>query len=257
MTNSVNAGRESARSRRMMLIVTTALCSGMTAPAFAQTTSPPYRNLDANGVDLTLGDFVMNFPEGSIGSGQAALSLVRQYNSSAPSQWDGYSFRISTSGPTITVVVSQAGRYSDTFTSSSGSGSFAPVKQNGATLSGGGGSYVYQAADGTKVSFTNAWGNDGIATNICGTGGVATNCSLQPTSITSPDGMVVNIGYAFRTTSTNFLVWRIQSVSNSFGYSITFNYQGSLPMSPLVQWQTRRRPNSSTTTSARLRLRER
>jgi YD repeat-containing protein len=34
-------------------------------------------------------------------------------------------------------------------------------------------------------------------------------------------------------------VWRIGSISNGFGYSIAFAYQGNLPMSSLAQWQTR------------------
>lgn len=224
---------------RALLVLSTALCSSLAAPAFAQVTSPPYRNLDANGVDLTLGDFVMNFPEGTIGSGQAALPLIRQYNDIAPSQWDGYSFRISTAGSTITVRVSRSGRYTDTFTKTTGTTTFTAAKQNGATLSGSSDTYIYQAADGAKVTFSNAWGNDGNATNICGTGGVTTNCSLQATAITAPNGATINLGYSFRTSGTNFLVWRIGSINNSFGYSINFTYQGNLPMSPLAQWQTR------------------
>ena len=40
-------------------------------------TTPPRRALDANGVDLISGTFPFNFAEGSIGSGEAELALLR------------------------------------------------------------------------------------------------------------------------------------------------------------------------------------
>jgi len=220
---STTVGRRHLRARAF-LVLSTALCSSVAAPAFAQVTSPPYRNLDANGVDLTLGDFVMNFPEGAIGSGQAKLALTRQNNGNYPSQWDGYTFQHTVNGTTSTVVIGQAGRYADVFTDS-GAGSFSPTKQNGATLNIVGSSYVYQAADGTTVTFTNPWGSDGTPNGFCFSGSV--NCTLVATSITSPDGMTVNLTYRFWGVGTAFAAWRIMSIGNSFGYSIGFTYQNN------------------------------
>jgi len=224
MTNTVRPGRQPRRGRLALFSLTTILCSGLAAPAFAQ--SVAFRNLDANGVDLTLGDFVMNFPEGSIGSGNSALSLVRQNNGNYPSQWDGYTFQLSTVGSTMKAVVGQLGHKVDVFTKPSGSG-FTSNKQNGATLTLVGETYVYQTADGTKVVFDNLWGNDGIATNICFTGGVGTNCSLQASTITTPNGQTATLTYRFRTTNTNFFIWRLASVTNSSGYAIKFTYQNN------------------------------
>ncbi len=54
------------------LLASTALAS----PALAQSASPPFLQTDENGVDVTTGKFVYALPEGSIGSGDGAVSLV-------------------------------------------------------------------------------------------------------------------------------------------------------------------------------------
>lgn len=90
--NIIESGRARGRKgRRVALALSTSLVSGLAAPALAQ--APEYRNLDANGVDLTKGDFVMSFKEGSIGSGPAELALVRRNVTHKPTQWDQLSFR--------------------------------------------------------------------------------------------------------------------------------------------------------------------
>ena len=60
-TNLLRAGALSCA-----LLASTAL----TAPALAQT-AQQFRQPDANGVDVTHGDYLMNFVEGSIGSGDS------------------------------------------------------------------------------------------------------------------------------------------------------------------------------------------
>ena len=60
----------------------------LASAASAQLTGPAFRNLDSNGVDLTQGDYVLNFVEGSIGSGIDQLTLVRTNTSGRGSQWD-------------------------------------------------------------------------------------------------------------------------------------------------------------------------
>jgi hypothetical protein len=64
-----------ARALACVLLTGTALCGLAAAPAAAQ--APTFRNLDPNGVDLVKGDFLTSFPEGSIGSGEAELALLR------------------------------------------------------------------------------------------------------------------------------------------------------------------------------------
>ena len=66
--------RNLLRAGALACALMTSTC--LTAPALAQS-QPEFRNLDANGVDLTRGDHVLGFTEGVVGSGQAALALER------------------------------------------------------------------------------------------------------------------------------------------------------------------------------------
>ena len=61
-----------ARAIACALLAGTAYC-GLTAQPAAAQTAREHRALDSNGVDLTHGDFVLSFVEGSIGSGEAQL----------------------------------------------------------------------------------------------------------------------------------------------------------------------------------------
>src|ERR1700755_3090411 len=61
-----------ARALACALLAGTALAGLAAAPAHAQA-GKLHRAPDANGVDLTWGDYVMRFKEGSIGSGEAEL----------------------------------------------------------------------------------------------------------------------------------------------------------------------------------------
>ncbi|HLL58417.1 MAG TPA: hypothetical protein VK391_00810, partial [Allosphingosinicella sp.] len=79
-----------ARTLACALLASTAYCGLTAAPAAAQSNAQPaYRALDENGVDLTHGDFVLSFLEGSIGSGEGELALVRERLGNDPSSWDG------------------------------------------------------------------------------------------------------------------------------------------------------------------------
>ena len=211
------------------------------APAYAQ--SPMYRNLDANGVDLTLGDYVMAFKEGSIGSGDGELALLRQNNGNYPSQWDGYTLQQTVSGGVTTVVVGFPGQKADKFIG----GNPNSVTGNGATLTFGTDptyafSYVYTAPDGTKVLFINPWGNDGITTNFCISTG--TFCSLVPATIARPNGASVSIAWRLWQQPNNFFTWRMTSVTSNYGYAIKFTYQtnplgGGGGSYPPAGWYTR------------------
>src|SRR5699024_10349601 len=133
--------------------LTTIHASGLAAPATAQS----FRNLDENGVDLTLGDYVMSFTEGSIGSGPAELALVRRDVTNRPTQWDKLTFHITGSGGSTLVTIGREGGYVDKFT---GSG-LANAKANGGTLTRSNPAYyTYQLADGTSITFENPSGGD-------------------------------------------------------------------------------------------------
>lgn len=212
---------------------------------------PDFRNLDANGVDTINGDLVLNVPEASIGSGDAALTLLRQNGSLASSQWDGYFFVRTRSGSTTTVRIGLPDRSGDTFVNG------VSTKSNGATLTGGPNAYTYRRADGTSVTFTdqNAPGSsDGIITNFCGSEGTANSCELLPTTITEPDGRTVTLvfgrysypGVPQGGQPTTVYGKRLWSITNSFGYQIKFSYSsgglganGSGSAPPPTNWLTR------------------
>jgi RHS repeat-associated protein len=217
------------------LLAGTAYCGLAAAPASAQT-GPTYRNLDSNGVDLVRGDFLTSFPEGSIGAGDAELALLRMLGATGgsgtagSSQWDHIVLSIVSSGTWV-----DFGSRTDKFPG---------AEVRGATLSGSANSYQYRSPDGTIIAFGDPTEN-GTATNFCD-GSTKPSCMLVPTSITAPDGKVVNINYEFWTlcieTAANsgppyYLPMegepstidcqytpRIASVTNSFGYEIRFAY---------------------------------
>jgi RHS repeat-associated protein len=225
-----------AKALACALLGGTALC-GLSAPASAQS-SPTFRNLDSNGVDLVRGDFLTSFVEGSIGSGEAELALLRMVGATGSngttgsSQWDHIFFNIVPSGTYV-----DFGSRNDRFPG---------AESRGASLTGSGNSYRYFAPDGTVIAFADPSG--GTDSNFCN-GTVTPSCILFPVSITSPDNKVVDINYEFWTRCTtpsgggggggppeeprdddpdpiNVCAYetRIGSVSNSYGYEIRFAY---------------------------------
>src|SRR3954469_10105231 len=101
------------------LPASTAIAGRAPSPAAGQA-AHPYRHVDANGVDLTWGDFLAAFTEGSIGSGEAELVVVRTGVWGAGSfpgnghQWDHIQFTQVTSGGVTSYAVVQ-GSSSETF----------------------------------------------------------------------------------------------------------------------------------------------
>jgi hypothetical protein len=134
-----------------LLLTTTAL----TAPARAQSAPPPrFNQVDANGVDLFTGEFFFSMAEGSIGSGEGELALVRNWAGPAgwTDNWSGVLYTRSIGGTGQIVV--EFGNYSDTFSISGGT--YTSTKADGATLTGLSGDYRYTASDGTQIDFASA-----------------------------------------------------------------------------------------------------
>jgi YD repeat-containing protein len=191
----------------------------LSAPALAQ--RPEFRHLDENGVDLVEGDFVTSIVEGSIGSGDAKLELRRMLGNTGTngtvgaSQWDMILFNITPSGTYVD--------FGDRLAK------FPGAQARGQTLTGSGGSYVYRAADGTTISFGDPTGMGGVYCD-----GSQSTCILLPMGITSPDGKTVSFNYEFWTQCTRptqideepvcSYSPRLAGVSNSYGYSVAFNY---------------------------------
>src|SRR5207253_8537008 len=184
MTNRI-----SRRAIACALFASTALCGLTAQPAHAQQAqAQKFRALDANGVDLTWGDFVMDFVEGSIGSGDSELALVRNapwrdgvYDANSNNlNWD----RIWLSTDSIHTTIFVGSRFEQ----------FSPTGSlpSGSSLSGSGGSYTYRTADGTVISFGDPTGGYQTSSQYCNGSGQS-QCILLPLSITSPDGRTVNI----------------------------------------------------------------
>ncbi|MFL6843483.1 MAG: hypothetical protein ACJ8ER_01215, partial [Allosphingosinicella sp.] len=208
------------------LLTATAYCGFNAAPAAAQA-APTFRALDPNGVDLVKGDFLTSFPEGSIGSGEAELALLRMVGATGTNGTRGLS-----QFDHIMLNSSSTGTYVDF---GSRNDAFPAANARGATLSGGGDSYAYRAPDGTAIAFGDPSGNSGGGTtNFCDGSGTQSTCILVPTAITSPDGKTVTLEYEFwrlcilshQIDVPNDCTYtpRISSISNSFGYSVLFSY---------------------------------
>jgi RHS repeat-associated protein len=233
-----------ARSLACALLATTAFC-GLTARPAAAQTAHTYRQLDANGVDLTHGDFLASFVEGSIGSGESELTLVRSgvwwgggYNSNGH-QWDQIQFNQAPSGNgfRFTIII---GGHSETF---DGTGTIF----SGSSLSGGGGSFTYVRADGTRIEFGDPAGSVNAASNFCNGSEGQEYCSLLPLEIDSPDGNSVALDWDIRVHfrnggADNIYFARIVRVSNGFGYSIGFTYASNdhfVTSAPPESWHQR------------------
>ncbi len=191
-----------------VLLATTCLSTFFVSPALAQTTDIPsaYKNIDENGVDLTDGSFNFSLVEGSIGSGEGLLSLIRyDADGSSLDNWEGLALHVEDG--TVTVLL---GNRSEAF-ADNGTG-FVSEQGNGATLTGSGNSFTYRNADGTQIMFGKADGQtDPCASNA--------NCSLVALSVQEPGGKTVSLQW--QALGANVCLTR---VSNNFRYAMDVAY---------------------------------
>jgi RHS repeat-associated protein len=217
-------GRRIARA----ILASTALAGGcLAAPAWADS---PHPNLDANGVDLTTGEFSLRLPIYSIGSGQAELPLTA-YTGSLDN-WTNIEFHQSGFGGVTTVSIT-LGTSFDTFTSADG---FAVSKRGtGATITMNGNAATYRTLDGVSITFNNPNPQyfPGGTSLFCNDTTNA-NCFLLPTTVSGKSGMAVGFDWNVEPNCTDPQepdtsgncneYWRLRSVSNSAGYAITWAY---------------------------------
>ncbi|HMG47933.1 MAG TPA: hypothetical protein VK614_10790, partial [Allosphingosinicella sp.] len=223
--------------------------SCLTAPAIAQTSEPARRAIDANGVDLISGTYPSFLSEGTIGSGEGAITIARHGTSAGGiGNWQNMHASQSVSGSTISVLLVFGDR-SEEFTSTGG-GAFVPRQANGATLTGGNHSdFTYTGADGVVMTFgapvDDAWG----ASNLCSHQYAAQHgCYALPTSLAQPNGATVSFVWDVHANCVNDegaehndcnYTWRLSGLSNSFGYTAGFPYASNTVyphQNPSVDW---------------------
>jgi RHS repeat-associated protein len=229
------SARNNVCKLRSILLAGAVLVPAFASTGFAQTATPAFRNLDGNGVDLTHGDVLIDFKEGSVGSGKSELAIRRWSGVPSGTQWDSVTFtRYSTlvgGAYKTTVVIGNEGRWSDIFEGSNDAG-YVAKKNNGAVLVGGGANFTYISPNGTETTFSDPSFNSGGETNFCvdGRPDVAT-CFLLPSEIKDPSQSSVYLTWELHGIfqGDNFpqdasYNWRLSRVANAFGYAIDFAY---------------------------------
>ncbi|HYJ52555.1 MAG TPA: hypothetical protein VEW04_05230, partial [Allosphingosinicella sp.] len=226
--------------------------TGLTAPALAQSSEPAHRAIDANGVDLISGTYPFELTEGTIGSGQAVITVERHgTDPGGVGNWQNMYLYQSVSGG-VTYVTIMLGDRSERFTYNGSS--YTPAQNNGARLTGGNHSdFTYTAADGTVIVFGAATDDQNGASNLCShSNSDQTNCYAVATGLTQPDGMTVTFGWDVHANCASQFnpdgsldctyAWRLDTVENSYGYAVDFDYVSnsvSLHQNPAPNWYKR------------------
>lgn len=227
------------------------MASAFVAPALsiptlvqAQSQNFLFRQFDENGVDVTHGDFLLDFEEASIGSGDARLALKRRDGSGRGSDWDHVELQISndmsggTYGPLIFSVLTGDGT-KHTFRRNMGT-TFIPIKSDGAKLTGSGDVYTYTSPRGDKITF--GWPQTATrnvqASNLCqwDTETIYVEpCRLIPLEVNLANGLKTRLHWEHQEhyDSRRQIAYRLTKIDNNLGTAILVNY--SAPVVPGVQ----------------------
>ncbi len=194
------------------------------APALAQTQIPPpepFQPVDANGVNLQTGNFLVSSPTIAIGPKQGGLSYSAQYDTQAGAWRHGTAGGISAvQGPPPAPVypyttVTLMGQ-SMTFMKSPVTGLYQPVDDPSATLTLSGGILTLTLSDGSQAVYDQP--ND-LVRFFSNKG--------QTGKLTKPSGEILTFTYAVTTVVVGpetVTTSRIQSITNNFGYQLHFDY---------------------------------
>lgn len=214
MPNSIGVERKNLRARRTLLAVSTILCSGLAAPALAQSQSPvsvpPAREtIDDNGVDLGSGNFNLTVRQVSIGNGKSSLKFERYWVTDG---WrNNFSMSIRASGSKAIVSIGNA---SVSFTSIGGF--YTPDDGMGESLTATSGTYTYTDRNGAVFSFDRSYAPYWYYGNV----------DALATSVTYPSGETIKLTYK-NFQAPVYLSTRLQSVNSNFGYQIKLSYAAS------------------------------
>lgn len=222
--------------RRLFLVMSTALCSGWAAPAFAQIVHPIHTSVDDNGVDLINGNFVITILEGSIGSGKGGVSLTRTRfgQGSWADNWSGGLFFQTANG--VTKAYAIQGSISEGFTQTAVG--FQSISGDGSTLTASGNTYTLTTSNGTKILYSSDLAMFPMRGSACSQIGSSSPSCYLPTSVTRPDGMAFTIKWTFanfcpgqRTRTPDCAsgasYYRLAGVASGAGYGFRINYATS------------------------------
>jgi RHS repeat-associated protein len=240
MTMSRERFQAATRLLRATIAAAPAALALLCGAAFAQSGPEPLParlQVDGNGVDLVAG--TLNLPGPSISVGQpGAGGLTFSLFYSGTGWRANVAGTISNSGSTYFV---SKGSAADTFSSSGGG--FVSTKGSGATLSGGAGGFTYISADGTESTY--------YSDPVGKVGWPAEPNQALLLQEKRPDGNIVWYNWDSKTICLvddpefpgcefQQTAFRLQSVSNSFGYQIHFDYANNNPTTSaeLTSWKT-------------------
>lgn len=237
MVRPIHVGRRRLSARRLLLSVTTILCSGLAVPAFAQDLAdapiPPERQVfDRNGIDLTRGVITLPDVSLSIGSGDVGLT----FNQLGENSFHAGIYTDNSNSNDRDVII---GGVTTKFVNTAGV--YVPDKGNGETLTVSGSTYTLTRRNGETILFEFTPFGTGLDRNYydrAKTLGVATR-------ITRPSGEVILLHYALTSRTvmggprvgshvTNYV--RVQSVTSSSGYQLKFTYLANLSTSAIADW---------------------
>ena len=154
MTNSPNVGRVRLHTRRALLAVSTILCSGLAAPALAQSTPsnlPDQPLVDDQGFDLLSKGFQAQAESLSVGDDQTGMEFHRKW---IDGTWvHNYNFEFSIT-PVVGGISTAQGIIGDSpFFITLNNGVYTDASGAGKTFYQSGSGYIVLLKDGTKVVF--------------------------------------------------------------------------------------------------------
>jgi RHS repeat-associated protein len=203
-----------------LLLIVSAIAA---SPAMAQvgTDLPPpiHSFIDANGINLINGSLNFSSQQVSVGQpGSGGMARIYPGGLGSGALWsrDNYAGTINSSGSTYTVSI---GSLSINFTLSGST--FTSQQGDGSTLTLSGTNYTLTLRDGTTAVFsTTLGGGVGVAANVA-----------RISTLTKPNGEVDTYTYTVHTYQIvpplHFSAFRIDSVTNNFGYQIKYFYLGN------------------------------
>ena len=209
-----------------------ALCASVSFPSLAWAQSAPPAPvkavIDGNGVDLFAGQIKVAGPALTLGRDENTLTY-RAWNSGSGWSDSGQGF-VNTSGSTVTVSIGDKS-YDFLFSG----GVYTAKDGKGDKLTFIGSVYTFTMSDGTAAHFNTTISNPWISSQAL------------ITDITDPNGSITYFNYSYydycygwgsSSCPSPQTVWRLSSITNVYGYTVSYLYSEGAPTGSedLRQW---------------------